>query len=167
MTMTTPTRAFYGQYRHSVDEKGRVSIPAAFRYLLMGQGGVFFLNRGFEGCIMAYPEEKWARVAELVNAVPLDDENTRWFKRQFFSGAKDVSTDQQGRVLLPQFLKDHANIATEVMIVGVGDYAEIWDAPTWDKFADEKKSTYARSAEKVIQSAIAGKRQVQEGLPGV
>jgi len=167
MTMNTPTRAFYGQYRHSVDEKGRVSIPAAFRYLLMGQRGSFFLNRGFEGCIMAYPEEKWGRVVELVNSVPLDDENMRWFKRQFFSGAKEVSTDQQGRVLLPQFLKDHAKITAEVVVVGVADYVEIWDAPTWDKSVEEKMSTYARSAEKVIRSAVAGKGQVQEGLPGV
>lgn len=163
MTVITTTRAFYGQYRHSVDEKGRVSIPAAFRYLLMGQRGSFFLNRGFEACIIAYPEEKWGRVVDMVNSAPLDDENTRWFKRQFFSGAKEVSTDQQGRVLLPQFLKDHARITSDVVVVGVADYVEIWDAATWDKSVEERMSSYARAAERVIQSAIAGRKPVQEG----
>lgn len=163
MATTTPTRAFYGQYRHSIDEKGRVSIPSAFRYLLMGQRGSFFVNRGFEGCIIAYPEEKWDGVVQMVKSIPLDDENTRWFKRQFFSAAKEVSTDQQGRVLLPQFLKDYAKIATDVVVVGVADYVEIWDAQTWDKAVEERMSSYARVAETLIQSALAGKRQAQEG----
>jgi MraZ protein len=166
MNMITSPRAFYGQYRHSVDEKGRVSIPAAFRYLLLGQRGSFFLNLGFEGCIMAYPEEKWSRVVRLVNEIALDDENTRWFKRQFFSAAKEVSTDQQGRILLPQFLKDYATITTDVVVVGVADYVEIWDAATWDKSVEERMSSYARTAETLIRSALAGKKQVEEGSTG-
>jgi MraZ protein len=157
MNTAIPVRAFYGQYRHSVDEKGRVSVPADFRPLLMGERGGCFLNRGFEGCIMAYPEGKWGRVLELVNARPLDDENTRWFKRAFFSGAKEVSPDQQGRILLPPFLKEYAGITRDVMIVGMSDYVEIWDADTWEASIKEHMPEYGKSAEKMVQSVVGGK----------
>ncbi len=162
MTAARPIRAFYGQYRHSVDEKGRVSVPADFRPLLMGERGSCFLNHGFEGCIMAYPEEKWERVLELVNERPLDDENTRWFKRAFFSGAKEVSADGQGRILLPPFLKDYAGISRDVVVVGMSDYVEFWDAETWEKSIKERMSDYGKSAEKMIESAVSGKKTPRE-----
>jgi len=115
---------------------------------------------------MAYPEEKWDRVLELVNARPLDDENTRWFKRAFFSGAKEVSCDQQGRILLPQFLKDYAGITTDVVIVGVSDYVEIWDAETWEKSIEERMGEYGKSAEKMVESAVRGKKPSEEASEG-
>jgi len=153
--MSPPTirRALYGQYRRPVDEKGRVSIPAEFRPILQGQRGTFFLNRGFERCIMGYPEEKWEAVLGLVNGTPLDNSNTRRFKRAFYSGAKEVSCDQQGRIPIPQALMEYAGISREVVIVGLSDFIEIWDAEAWDKWLEESIDSYEKMAEKLVQSA--------------
>jgi len=148
-------RALYGQHKRPIDEKGRVSIPAEFRPILHGERGSFFLNRGFERCIMAYPEKKWERVLDLVGAAPLDDTNTRWFKRTFYSGAREVSCDQQGRILIPQALMDYAGISKEkeVVIVGLSDFVEIWNAEAWDKWLEQSVESYEKMAEKLIQSA--------------
>ena len=140
-----------------MDEKGRVSIPADFRPILLGERGSFFLNLGIERCIVGYPEEKWDRVVGLVNAVPLDNANTRWFKRAFFSGAKEVSCDQQGRILIPQALMEYAGITKEVVIVGVSDRIEIWDADAWDKCIEESMGAYGKTAEKLTESKIQGR----------
>ncbi len=150
-------RALYGQYRRPVDEKGRISIPAEFRPILHGQRGSFFLCRGFERCIMGYPEEKWERVLEMVNGGALDDLNTRNFKRAFYSGGKEVSCDQQGRILIPQALVEHAGITKEVVIIGVSDFIEIWDAEAWDKWLEQSMDSYEKIAEKLIQSAAPAK----------
>lgn len=157
MCSTRTKRALYGQYRRPVDEKGRISIPAAFRPILQGQRGSFFLCRGFGRCIMGYPEEKWERVVDLVNATALEDSNTRKFKRAFFSGAKEVSCDQQGRILIPQALVEHAGITKEVVIIGVSDFIEIWDAQVWDKWLEESMDSYEKTAEKLIRSATPEK----------
>ena len=166
MKAARPIRAFYGQYRHSIDEKGRLSIPADFRPILLGERGSFFLNRGFEWCIMGYPEEKWQRVLGLVNAVALDDTNTRWFKRMFFSHAKEVSCDRQGRILIPQPLTEYAGITKEVVIVGVSDFVEIWDAATWDQSLQKTMDAYGKMAEKVIQSAAPGREDREKMTKG-
>jgi len=155
MTKLRIRRALYGQYRRPVDEKGRISIPAEFRPILQGQRGSFFLNRGFERCIMGYPEEKWERVLELVSRAPLDNTNTRRFKRTFFSGAKEVSCDQQGRILIPQALAQYAGITREVAIVGLSDFIEIWDAEAWDKWLEQSMDSYEKMAEKLVQPATS------------
>ncbi len=157
MNPTRIKRALYGQYRRPVDEKGRISIPAAFRPILHGQRGSFFLNRGFERCIIGYPEEKWERVLDLVNGAALDNTNTRWFKRAFYSGAREVSCDQQGRILLPQALVEHAGLTKEVVIIGLSDFIEIWDAEAWDKWLEQSMNSYEKMAEKLIESATSGK----------
>ncbi len=166
MPVPRPKRAFYSHYRHSVDEKGRVSMPADFRPLLLGDRGSFFLNRSIERCIVAYPEEKWDRVLDMVNAVPLDDENTRWFKRAFFSYAKEVSCDQQGRILIPQALMEYARITKEVVIVGVSDYVEIWDAESWDKSLERTTQGYGRSTENMIHPTSPVKKVPDETKGG-
>jgi len=153
-------RPLYGEYRRPVDDKSRVSIPAEFRPILQGERGSFFLNRGFEKCIMGYPERKWERVLDLVNEVPLEDRNTRWFKRTFYSGSREVSCDQQGRVLIPQILMKYAGITREVVIVGLSDFIELWDAEAWDTWLAESMDSYEKMAEKLIQSATPAKEGI-------
>jgi MraZ protein len=162
--MATPRikRALYGEYRRPVDEKSRVSIPAEFRPILHGQRGSFFLNRGFERCVMGYPEEKWDRVLDLVSAAPLDDQNMRQFKRAFYSGAREVSCDQQGRVVIPQSLMEYGAVGREVIIVGLSDFIEIWDAEAWGKWLEQSMESYEKTAEKLIQSASQTKEGSQE-----
>jgi MraZ protein len=162
MSSSRIRRPLYGEYRRPVDEKGRVSVPAEFRPILQGERGSFFLNRGFEKCIMGYPERKWERVLDLVDDVSLDDRNTRWFKRTFYSGAREVSCDQQGRVLLPQVLAKYAGISKEVVIVGLSDFIEVWDAEAWDSWLAQSMDSYEKIAEKLIESAAPGKESTNE-----
>ncbi len=162
MPMSGKKRAFLGQYRHSVDEKGRVSIPADFRPLLLGERGSFFVNWGVERCVMAYPEDKWEQIVEMVNAVAIEDENTRWYKRAFFSGAREVSCDQQGRILIPQPLMEYARITKEVVIVGVSNRVEIWDAETWDASLPQALNEYGKRTERMTHSSPPTKSRPDE-----
>jgi len=149
MTPPITARAFYGHYRHSADEKGRVSIPAEFRPLLLGDRGSFFINRGVEQCIAVYPEEKWARVLAESNISALDNTNTRWFKRGFFYDAKEISCDQQGRILLPQDLMEYAGIKKDVIVIGMSDYVEIWDAAVWEECSKKAMAEFAGRMEEM------------------
>lgn len=146
-------RALYGEYKRPVDDKGRVSMPVEFRAILQGQRGSFFLNRGFERCIMGYPEEKWEKVLDLVNTAPLDDTRMRKFKRTFYSGAKEVSCDSQGRILVPQPLMEYAGITRQVVIVGLSDFIEMWDAEAWEKWLEQSIEQYEKMAEELVQQA--------------
>jgi MraZ protein len=157
---------FYGQYRHSVDEKGRLSIPADFRPMLLGDEGQFFINRGFEGCIMAVPERKWERVRKRVNAAAIENEKIRWFKRTFFSGVKKVSCDQQGRILIPQFLMEYAKITKEVVIIGISDSIEIWDAETWNTLFEQHIGQYEQMAEQFTQPGAPEEATEQDTCGG-
>jgi len=111
---------------------------------------------------MGYPEQKWEQVLDWVSTAPLEDANRRWFKRAFFSGAEEVSCDQQGRIRIPQGLLKHANISEEVVIIGVSDFIEVWDAPAWDKWLEQSMKNYEEMAEKLIQSATSGKEGPDE-----
>ncbi len=162
MCSATIRRALYGEYRRPVDDKGRLSIPVEFRAILQGQGGSFFLNRGFERCIMGYPEEKWGKVQDLVNKAPLDDTKMRKFKRTFYSGAKEVSCDSQGRILVPQVLLQHAGITREAVVVGVSDFVEIWDAQAWQSWLEESIDSYEKMAEELVQQATPDKQGQEE-----
>jgi MraZ protein len=97
-----------------------------------------------------------------VDDVSLDDRNTRWFKRTFYSGAREVSCDQQGRVLLPQVLAKYAGISKEVVIVGLSDFIEVWDAEAWDSWLAQSMDSYEKIAEKLIESAAPGKESTNE-----
>ncbi|MCI6223416.1 MAG: division/cell wall cluster transcriptional repressor MraZ [Selenomonadales bacterium] len=127
-----------GEYAHALDDKGRLFIPAKLREVL---GKHFYLCKGFDGCLMVYDEEAWQRFADRLNALPMGQKKARDIKRFFFSGASDVSCDKQGRVLLAASLRRYASIDKDVVIIGVGDKAEIWAAETWqekDRQADQE-----------------------------
>jgi MraZ protein len=117
---------------------------------------------------MGYPEEKWDRVLDLVNQAPLDSTNTRHFKRRFFSGAREVSCDAQGRILIPQALMNYAGISKEreTVIVGLSDFIEIWDAQAWDKWFEESTESFEKTAEKLIESASPTREGPEETVGG-
>jgi MraZ protein len=119
---------FYGEYEHSVDEKGRLILPARFRHSLAA--GVV-LARGIERNIDVYPSESWhgkmARIAELDSL----NREARDMKRYVFSGATVAELDRQGRVLIPPHLVGHAGIEKDVVVIGVHDHCEIWDRSSW------------------------------------
>jgi MraZ protein len=119
---------FLGEYTHTIDDKGRVTIPARFRAELAGG---LVVTRGFDRNLMIYPITEWQEMAERVAARPVSDENVRAFRRRIFAGATDLEPDRQGRIVLPQYLREFAGIDGEVVVAGMYDYIELWDAEAW------------------------------------
>lgn len=119
---------FLGEYRHTIDDKGRLTIPAKYRALLAGG---LVVTRGLDNNLMAFTMEGWEALAERIKQLPLTDPNAREFKRRVFSGATDLIPDRQGRILIPPYLREFANIDSEAIISGMFDYVEIWNADDW------------------------------------
>jgi len=121
---------FTGEYRHSVDAKGRVAIPVRFRASL-AEGAV--LARWVDGCAAIFPRASFEELAEKVAKLPLSDERARAFSRFLFSGAFEVESDQQGRILLPAAIRDWSGVGSDAVVVGARDHVEIWEPGRWDK----------------------------------
>lgn len=119
---------FLGRYEHSIDEKGRITIPARYRELLANGA---FVTRGFDHNLMVLAAPTFERMYESVNQMSMTDPNARQFKRYLFSSAERCEFDRAGRLLLPQFLREEALLQGNAIIVGVGDYFEIWSPELW------------------------------------
>ncbi len=120
---------FMGEYNHTVDEKGRLIVPSKFREQL---GDEFVVTKGLDGCLFIYPEDEWDRIEEKFREVPLTTQDARKFARFFFAGAATCEIDKQGRILLPQVLRAHANITKDAVLVGVLNRVEIWSRERWE-----------------------------------
>lgn len=117
-----------GEHEHTVDDKGRLTLPAKFRAPFAA--GIV-LTRGMDGCLYGYTREDWNRLrAELASLDPLSPDGRR-IRRFFFSGASESELDRQGRVNVPPALARHAGLKREVVVAGVEDHVEIWDRATW------------------------------------
>ncbi len=119
---------FLGQYEHNIDEKGRLTIPARFRGPLE-QGA--FITQGFDQNLLILTANTFQQIYERVNAMSLTDPATRLLRRLIFSNADKVEVDRAGRVLIPQFLRQAADLDDNAIVVGVGDYFEIWSPSHW------------------------------------
>lgn len=139
---------FLGQYQHSLDEKGRVILPAKFRGQL--EGGAY-MARGLDGCVCVYPTDEWERVSNNMRELATRGTQERQAARSFFAGAAEVAPDRQGRVPVPVHLRDFAGLSLEreVVVAGVLSRIEIWDAQKW--------ATREQEGEQVISAA--------EGIP--
>ncbi len=140
--------AFSGEYQHGIDEKGRLIMPAKFRDSL---GTKYMLSKGMEACLFVYPMEAWAQLEEKLNALSVFNRRNRDFKRRFFSGSGECEVDKQGRTLINQELRGHANLTKEVYIVGAGDHLEIWDKEAWENYRGGLDEDYEALAEELFQ----------------
>ena len=128
---------FIGEFSHTVDEKGRVSVPVKFRDSLAAG---CIVTRGLDGCLWLYSKEDWDKIATEVAGLPLTQKNARSFSRFILSGAMDVRLDKTGRVNLPKYLTDYAGIKSKVVIAGMYNRLEIWAEGTWNEFKKEMES---------------------------
>jgi MraZ protein len=119
---------FTGEYRHSVDEKGRVAVPARFRAQL-ADGAV--VSRWIDRCLAIFPRSEWERLSERVAGLPIADPGSRAFQRFLFGGAVEAELDRQGRIVLPAYLREWAELEAEAVVVGSRDHAEIWAPARW------------------------------------
>jgi MraZ protein len=119
---------FLGEFGHSIDEKGRITIPAKFRGQLVD--GVV-VTKGIDPCLWLYPIDAWKKLAPKISALPITRTQAREFRRQVFGGASDSVPDRNGRVNLPPYLRQYANIDNRAVIVGLDDHCEIWNPDDW------------------------------------
>ena len=120
---------FTGEYRHSVDDKGRIAVPSKFRAQL-DSGAV--VSRWLDSCLAIHTKSGWDNLADKIATLPITDEPSRLFSRFIFAGAVEASLDGQGRVLIPTYLREMAGLEGEAVVVGSRDHAEIWAPGRWD-----------------------------------
>ncbi|NLY67491.1 MAG: division/cell wall cluster transcriptional repressor MraZ [Tissierellia bacterium] len=142
---------FIGEYQHTVDSKGRLIIPSKFRESL---GAEFIMTKGLDNCLFVYPQEEWKALEEKLRKLPLTNRDARAFVRFFFSGATECILDKQGRVLIPNNLREHAKLVKDAVIIGVASRIEIWSKEEWDSYNDDDSLSYDSIAEKMAELGI-------------
>jgi len=142
---------FYGEFEHSIDRKGRLILPAKFRETAKNQFvEKFFVTRGLDKCLFMFSEEEWRSQENKFKTMSFTKQQSRTFNRLLFSGAVEVNPDKQGRILLPQYLKEFADIKKDVMIVGVSNRIEIWARDKWHDFYSNSRQSFEEIAEKLM-----------------
>lgn len=138
---------FMGEYRHTVDTKGRLIIPAKFRDEL---GPQFVITRGMDGCLFGYPLSEWNNLEEKLRQLPLTKKNARAFVRFFYSAATECEFDKQGRINIPKTLRTHAALDKKCVVVGVSNRFEIWSEERWNEFSDDVEENFDEIAEDMM-----------------
>jgi len=143
---------FIGEYHHTIDEKGRIIIPARFRDEL---GSSFIVTRGIESCLFVYPNKNWEQICEKLNSLPFTRKDARVFNRFFMSGATNVELDKQGRINISSPLITHANLKKDCVVIGTGDRLEIWSKEDWDSFFNSNKDSMSDIAENLFNESVS------------
>lgn len=138
---------FMGEYQHSIDNKGRLTVPSKFRELLADG---FILTRGLDNCLFGYPLDEWQKLEEKLKALPVTKRDARAFSRFFFSGAAEAAVDKQGRVNIPGNLLEFAAIEKDCVIIGVASRIEIWSKERWKEYYEEAGESFNDIAENLI-----------------
>ena len=157
---------FTGEYHHTIDDKNRLAIPALLRDAINAKvdGKGFFITRGLDTCLFMYTPKEWQSVVFRIEQLSFTNKKARQVQRLFFSKAQKIpDCDQQGRILIPQYLKDVARIQKNVVIVGVSSRIEIWDENTWKDFESQHNKGFEEIAEDLFQLGFptADARQIQ------
>ncbi len=137
---------FIGEYNHNLDDKGRLAIPAKFRSLLK-KGGV--VTKGLDNCLFLYTKDQWEKIAQKLSSLPISQSKARAFARHFLAGAMDLEFDNQGRVTLPEYLREFSSLNKSVIIAGLYNHLEIWDKNNWDKYKKESEKNSNAIAEEL------------------
>ena len=136
---------FMGEYNHTIDPKGRLIIPAKFREAL---GDEFVVTKGLDGCLFVYANTEWNNFEEKLRTLPLTNKNARQFTCFCLAGAAGCEVDKQGRILIPQVLREFAKLEKDVVLVGVASRIEIWSKEVWE----ESISTYDTDMDEVAEN---------------
>ena len=142
---------FYGEYEHSLDKKGRLIVPSKFREIFKEHyAEKFYITRGLDKCLFVFTEEERKAQERKFKDMPFARQESRQFNRLYFAGSCEVACDKQGRILVPQYLKEYAEIKQDVMIVGVSDRIEIWAREKWKEFFSNSMGSFEDLAEKLL-----------------
>lgn len=142
---------FIGEYNYSVDSKGRLAIPAKFRSALKS-GAV--VTRGLDNCLFVYTKTEWTVLAQKLATLPISQANSRAFSRLMLAGAMDVKLDSQGRVMLPDYLRQYSSVKKKVVITGLFNRLEIWDESKWNTYKNRTEKDSNDIAEQLGELGV-------------
>jgi MraZ protein len=142
---------FIGEYHHHLDEKGRFAVPVKFRKALL-RGAV--VTRGLDHCLFLYPREEWSKLAGKLASLPIAKANSRAFARLMLAGAMDAAPDTQGRIIVPDYLRTYAGIKKKIVITGLYNRLEIWDATAWAGYKRTTEKTSDDIAEALEELGV-------------
>ncbi len=142
---------FIGEFQHNLDVKGRMAIPVKFRQKLTG-GAI--ITRGLDHCLFVFTNNDWEVLAQKLIALPLSQANSRAFVRLMLAGASDVELDKQGRILIPDYLREYASFKKQVIVAGLYNRIEIWDNEIWKQYKSKTESASDEIAEKLSELGI-------------
>lgn len=137
---------FIGEYSHTIDDKGRLSLPAKFRPEFQGN---VVVTRGLDGCLFVYPKEEWRVTAEKLASLPLGKQKNRAFARLMLAGAWDSELDSQGRMMIPEYLRKYAKLGKHAVVAGLYNRVEIWDEDAWHEYKSVAETQTEAIAEEI------------------
>jgi mraZ protein len=139
-----------GEYHHSLDDKGRITIPSKIREEL---GDNFIVTRGLDNCLFVYPKYEWENIINKYRELP-NTKDARNFMRFFLSGASECNFDKQGRITITMPLKNYATLLKECIVIGVNDHLEIWAEDKWNTFVTENEDSFSDLADELFKVDI-------------
>ncbi len=142
---------FIGEYTVSIDEKGRIAIPAKFRHELKGR---VVVTRGLDNSLFLYSLGEWQKLAEKLSALPISKANTRAFSRLMLAGAMDCELDKAGRIILPDYLRSFAALTKHAVIAGLYNRLEIWSEAAWKKYKQSTEKDSSQIAEQLGEIGV-------------
>ena len=142
---------FLGTYTPKLDDKGRIILPAKFRKKL--EDGLV-ITRGQDRCLVVYAQDEFERIALQWQSTPTSSRAVRDYQRVFLSGASDETPDKQGRLTIPQMLRDYAGLSTECTVIGAGNRVEVWDSGAWTAYLEQAEPAFAERSEEVVPGLI-------------
>ncbi|MEM5811836.1 MAG: division/cell wall cluster transcriptional repressor MraZ [Candidatus Aenigmatarchaeota archaeon] len=140
-----------GEFRYNMDQKGRIMIPSKFKNRF---GIEAVITKGLENCLFVFPKDEWEKVVEKILKLPISQANSRAFTRLMLAGAYETPIDNQGRILIPEYLRNYAKLQKKVVIVGLYSRIEIWNEELWEMYKKESESQAQEIAEKLSDLGI-------------
>jgi len=137
---------FIGEYQATIDEKGRISVPAKFRTQLKTK---VVVTRGLDNSLFLYAMDEWKKLAEKLASLPISTANTRAFSRLMLAGAMDCEIDKQGRIMLPGYLKEFAKIDKKIVFAGLYNRIEVWGEELWNTYKQQTEQQTTTIAEQL------------------
>jgi MraZ protein len=146
---------FIGEYKHTLDDKGRIAIPAKLRYSKVGEEEFWVATKGFDHCLFVYPKNEWSVIVKALNErLTLTRKDDRSFLRMFVSPANEQAVDKQGRIALPLSLREYAGVQKDVVVLGAINRIEIWSDENWNKYREENEKSFDLLGEKIADIGL-------------
>ncbi len=156
---------FYGQFHTTLDDKGRLGLPAKLRNVVSPDTGRpllegdLVITKGLEGCLSLYPETEWASIERRLADLSFTQKDFRYFSRRLYSSAGTVSPDRNGRILIPSHLIAEAALKKELLVIGVGRWIEIWNPDRYSYYLDQFAGSYEEVAERLFTANVEPERE--------